>query len=79
MDRKYRSDEQVAKRIYRSKDKVMSFDEALEKMDKFLSSWFEAMAPRFQWFEVDGGEFELFIEPNNRGDFVGLIHVRRAA
>lgn len=75
----YHSDEQLAKRIYRNKveGRAMQLGYALALCDKFLSAWLELKAPSCQWFVVDGGEYELFIEPMVRGDFKGRISVRK--
>ena len=75
MAKKYHKDDELAKRIYRTKNKTMPLVEALGLCDKFLSSWLEILAPRFRWFET--GDFELYIEPVSRGDFAARIHARR--
>lgn len=75
----YKSDEQLAKRIYKNKveGRTMELNPALSLCDKMLSSWLQLMAPTGQWYKVDGGEYELFVERMVRGDFKGRISVRK--
>ena len=70
---KYHREEQLARRIYREKGHTMGLEAALALCDKFLGSWLVVLAPRFRWFSA--GEFSLFVEPNDRGDFKARIHV----
>lgn len=75
----YKSDQQLAKKIYRMKTqgRAMEMPQALSLCDKFLSAWLQISAPSYKWFEVDGGEYELYIETAARGDFQGRIHARK--
>lgn len=75
----YKSDEQLAKRIYKNKieGRAMELGTALTLCDKMLAAWLELMAPTGQWYKVDGGEYELFVERMVRGDFKGRITARK--
>jgi hypothetical protein len=75
----YKSDKQLAKRIYKNKveGRSMEFNPALSLCDKMLASWLKLMAPAGQWFKADGGEYELFVERMSRGDFKGRISARK--
>lgn len=79
MTRLYQSDEQLAKKINRMKieGRAMEMDQALALCGKQLAAWLELMAPKYQWFEVRGGEYELFIESQQRSDFKGRVHARK--
>lgn len=77
----YKSDEQLAKKIYQNKveGRAMELNIALPLCDKMLAAWLELLAPACQWFAVDGGEYELFVERMVRGDFKGRISARKAS
>lgn len=77
----YKSDNQLAKRIYQNKveGRAMELNTALTLCDKMLAAWLELLAPTCQWFAVDGGEYELYIERMTRGDFNGRISVRKVS
>lgn len=75
----YKSDEQLAKRIYKNKieGQAMELDKALSLCDKMLAAWLQLMAPAGQWFKADGNEYELFVERMTKGDFKGRISARK--
>lgn len=75
----YKSDEQLARRIYKNKveGRAMELATALNLCDKMLAAWLELLAPTCQWFAVDGSDYELYIERMTRGDFKGRISARK--